>query len=307
MKGFVAVTDADWIAHLRSTKATEANFWQPRPTRIAMPEWTPWIFKVRRTNLVAGCAFFSYWTIMPLSIAWETFGEANGVVSYGDMLRRVGGLRREMPTDDNVGCVVLSNVVILDRPDWIPAPADWHPNIVRGASYDLAVGEGARVWDQLRSALLAQTQPGLQLSVPGASALQVVSARRGQGAFRLMVMDAYARRCAISGERTLPVLEAAHIRPFAVQQLHEVRNGILMRSDIHRLYDRGLVTVAADLTFRVSRSIERDYSNGRIYYELDGKRFPYRKIARCNLTQLHSAGIAAKSSARKRKNRGPFS
>jgi hypothetical protein len=57
MKGFVAVTDADWIAHLRSTKATEANFWQPRPTRIAMPEWTPWIFKVRRTNLVAGYAF----------------------------------------------------------------------------------------------------------------------------------------------------------------------------------------------------------------------------------------------------------
>ena len=37
----------------------------------------------------------------------QTFGEANGVVSYGDMLRRVGGLRREMPTDDNVGGVGL--------------------------------------------------------------------------------------------------------------------------------------------------------------------------------------------------------
>jgi putative restriction endonuclease len=120
---------------------------------------------------------------MPLTIAWETFGEANGVISYGDMLRRVGGLRRETPADDNVGCVVLSNVMLLDRPDWIPAPADWHPNIVRGATYDLAVGEGARVWDQLRTALMAQTQLGLQLSVPGASALQVVSARRGQGAF----------------------------------------------------------------------------------------------------------------------------
>jgi predicted restriction endonuclease len=70
----------------------------------------------------------------------------------------------------------------------------------------------------------------------------------------------------------LPVLEAAHIRPFAVQQLYEVRNGILMRSDIHRLYDGGLVTVAPDLTFRVSRSIERDYSNGKIYYALDGKK-----------------------------------
>ncbi len=82
-------------------------------------------------------------------------------------------------------------------------------------------------------------------------------------------MDAYDRRCAVTGERTLPVLEAAHIRPFADCETHEVRNGILMRSDVHRLYDRGLVTVGPDLTFHVSRSIERDYANGKVYYALD--------------------------------------
>jgi putative restriction endonuclease len=86
-----------------------------------------------------------------------------------------------------------------------------------------------------------------------------------------MVMDAYERRCAITGERTLPVLEAAHIWPFAAEKKHEVRNGILMRSDIHRLYDRGLVTVKPDLSFHVSPSIARDYFNGKVYYELDGK------------------------------------
>jgi putative restriction endonuclease len=271
MKAFLAVTDPDWIDRLKSINATEANFWQPSPTRVAMPEWTPWIFKVRRTDLVAGYGFFSYWTIMPLSVAWETFGSANGVISYNDMIRRVGRLRREARTDDDVGCVVLSDVILLDRSDWISAPADWHRNVVRGAGYDLAIGEGARIWAQLQAVSTTHGKPGVILSVPGASALQLVSARRGQGAFRLMVIDAYERRCAISGERTLPVLEAAHIRPFADHQQHEVQNGILMRSDIHRLYDRGLVTVEPDLTFRVSRSIERDYSNGKIYYELDGK------------------------------------
>lgn len=39
--------------------------------------------------------------------------------------------------------------------------------------------------------------------------------RLGQGAFRVLVTDAYQRRCAISGEKTLPVLEAAHIRPYS--------------------------------------------------------------------------------------------
>jgi putative restriction endonuclease len=44
-----------------------------------------------------------------------------------------------------------------------------------------------------------------------------------------------------------------------------------MRSDLHKLYDAGLVTVEPNLTFRVSPAIDRDYSNGKIYYALDGK------------------------------------
>ena len=44
------------------------------------------------------------------------------------------------------------------------------------------------------------------------------AARLGHGAFRLLVTDAYQRRCAVTGERTLPVLDAAHIRPEVVQR-----------------------------------------------------------------------------------------
>jgi putative restriction endonuclease len=271
MNAFVAVTDSDWISRLAAAGAVEANFWQPRPTRVKQPKWTPWIFKVRKTDRVAGFGFFSYWTTMPLSIAWETFHEANGALSYSEMAKRVTGLRGAGNTDDTVGCVVLSNVTLLDRVDWLAAPKDWHPNIVRGSGYDLSSGEGLRIWTELQALAAPLKPPSPILAVPGGSAPQLIAARRGQGAFRLMVMDAYERRCAITGERTLPVLEAAHIRPFAEHQQHEVTNGILMRSDIHRLYDRGLVTVDADLTFRVSRSIERDYSNGKIYYALDGK------------------------------------
>lgn len=95
--------------------------------------------------------------------------------------------------------------------------------------------------------------------------------RLGQGALRLMVMDAYGRRCAVTGEKTLPALDAAHIRPFHSIESHDVRNGILMRSDIHRLFDQGYVTVTPDLRFQVSPRIRDQFPNGAIYYDLHGR------------------------------------
>jgi putative restriction endonuclease len=189
------------------------------------------------------------------------------------MRKRVGSLRRGSVDGDRVGCIVLSDTVILSPSEQIAAPRDWKPNIVRIAGYDMESGEGARIWNQLRALDIRAAQPAQSalVHVPGGYAEpKLVAARRGQGAFRFMVMDAYERRCAVTGERTLPVLEAAHIRPFAEHAAHEIQNGILMRSDVHRLYDLGLVTVEPNLQFRVSPSIERDYSNGKIYYALDG-------------------------------------
>src|SRR5690606_11461688 len=78
---------------------------------------------------------------------------------------------------------------------------------------------------------------------PRYGAEYLARARLGQGAFRVLVTDAYQKRCAISGERTLPVLQAAHIRPYAAAGPHRVSNGLLLRSDLHILFDRGYVTV----------------------------------------------------------------
>jgi putative restriction endonuclease len=42
----------------------------------------------------------------------------------------------------------------------------------------------------------------------------LIKPRLGQGAFRLTITDSYERRCAVTGEKTLPILDAAHIRAF---------------------------------------------------------------------------------------------
>jgi putative restriction endonuclease len=91
--------------------------------------------------------------------------------------------------------------------------------------------------------------------------------RLGQGAFRKLVLDAYGRQCAVSGEHTVPVLQASHIRPFADVLEHEVTNGLSLRSDIHTLFDRGYVTVSPDYEFKVSDRLRDDFANGEIYYQ----------------------------------------
>jgi putative restriction endonuclease len=97
-------------------------------------------------------------------------------------------------------------------------------------------------------------------------------ARLGQGAFRVLVTDAYARCCAITGERTLPALEAAHIQPFAKSGPNVTANGLLLRSDLHKLFDSGYLSITPSLSVEVSRKIKEEFENGRDYYALHGRK-----------------------------------
>jgi putative restriction endonuclease len=99
----------------------------------------------------------------------------------------------------------------------------------------------------------------------------------------------------VTHEHSLPVLEAAHIRPWAAGGVHEIPNGLPLRRDLHRLFDLGYVTIRPDLRFAVSRRLREDYANGRSYYELDGRVIapPDDPAARPNLELLawHEAEV----------------
>lgn len=94
--------------------------------------------------------------------------------------------------------------------------------------------------------------------------------RLGQGAFRVLVTDAYNRKCAISGEKTLPVLEAAHIKPYAESGPHFISNALLLRSDLHKLFDTGYLTITEEFKVEVSKRIKEEYQNGKEYYRFHG-------------------------------------
>lgn len=87
----------------------------------------------------------------------------------------------------------------------------------------------------------------------------------------MLVTDIYNRRCDIAQERTRPALEAAHIQPYGEGGEHGAHNGLLLRRDIHSLFDAGYLTVTPDLRFEVSRRIKEEFDNGRHYYALRGQ------------------------------------
>jgi hypothetical protein len=70
-----------------------------------------------------------------------------------------------------------------------------------------------------------------------------IKARRGQADFRNRLLNAYGRRCCISGCRVEALLEAAHIRPHAEIPNYDTRNGLLLRTDLHTLFDLHLLGV----------------------------------------------------------------
>jgi putative restriction endonuclease len=285
MRFFIGITDYDWFRYLASRpNIDEVNFWQPsgRVDFKALQPAEPFLFKLHSPrNFIVGGGFFAHWSPLPVSLAWEAFGEKNGAGSLHEMRSRLAKYRDvadDPRVDYSVGCILLEQPFFLDEADWIPAPADWSRNIVRGKGYDGRSGEGRRVWQQLEAAVGLSARATIPASPYEPQCVAepfgsptVVYPRLGQGTFRVLVTDLYERRCSVTGERTLPVLEAAHIRPFSDSGPHDPRNGLLLRSDLHTLFDRGYVTVTPELRFEVSGRIRDEFENGRDYYALHGR------------------------------------
>ncbi len=98
--------------------------------------------------------------------------------------------------------------------------------------------------------------------------LREIVQRRGQAEFRTQLLEAYERRCAVTGCDAVQALEAAHISPYRGQQSQHVTNGLLLRADIHTLFDLDLIGVRPDnLTVAVADSLlETSYA------DLDGQK-----------------------------------
>ncbi|MGQ0650246.1 MAG: HNH endonuclease [Gemmatimonadaceae bacterium] len=281
MSIYVYPTDVSWFRFLQArSPLDEVNFWQPGGTQ-AFTRLQPgelFLFRLKSPiNMIAGGGVFVRGLLFPLSEAWEAFGDKNGVASFDQLFAAIDGYRRKQANDTTqadtaIGCIMLQSPFFLHERDWIPVPPDYHSNLVQGKRFSLESDSGRALFQWASQRLRASAVRERALEVPGPTIGDpaLVQRRLGQGAFRVLVSDAYDRRCAVTGEKTLPVLEAAHIRPVSRGGEHRLDNGLLLRSDLHKLFDLGYVTVTTGGDFRVSSKLRETWLNGRVYYDLAG-------------------------------------
>jgi putative restriction endonuclease len=294
MKFWLGVTDTNWYHFLRDRNPEDVNFWQPsghHQNFKAIDKGAPFLFKLKSPyNAIGGVGFFSVQAFLPLSVAWDAFGERNGYASYTDFKKSIDQYRyksgNNLEPNPVIGCLALTNPVFFDDSDWIPAPENWSNSIVVGKGYDDNEEVGARLWDQVQIRLerknffksassSIQTQLTVNSGNDGSPRYReniLSRVRLGQGVFRVLITQAYQGQCAITGEHTLPVLEAAHIKPFSESGPNTVANGLLLRSDLHKLFDSGYITITPDYRMEVSTRLKDEFHNGKIYYEMAGRK-----------------------------------
>lgn len=283
MKAYVGVTDGEWSRFLADRpELSEVNFWRPssaREFRVLTPG-EPFFFKSHYPhNRVVGGGFYSGFSQLRVSEAWELFGEGNGTVDLGNMRARISRYRSQPMTaneDPVIGCVIVRDVRFFSAADAAAPPPDFASNIVQGKGYDLAVYPQADYFRNLIFRLLGH-EVQIDFSKPWHREGPVYGdprltpRRLGQQAFQAVVLHAYDHRCAITGSKIRPVLQAAHILPLSEGGEHRLDNGLLMRSDIHTLFDRGYLGVDLQYRLLVSSRLRAEFGNGEQFYRRAGQ------------------------------------
>jgi len=285
VRGFVGVTDNSWYRLLadRPDLLGEVNFWRPGGGGFqALRPGEPFFFKTHAPhNRVVGGGFFGGAARLPASEAWDLLGPANGAVSLRLMLDRIAYYRREpraSAEDPVIGCIFIRDVTFFPDDLTFDPPPDFSSNVVQGKAYDMGDERYSRYFGDLMQMVLGVaveldlTQPWHR-SGPVFGDPRLAPNRLGQQAFKAVVGDTYRWRCAITDAKIRPVLEAAHIRPVSPLYGGENRldNGLLLRSDVHRMFDLGYLSVDTRYRLRVSSRLRTEFGNGEAFYAKEGE------------------------------------
>jgi putative restriction endonuclease len=149
----------------------------------------------------------------------------NGAPDFQTMIDRIVRLRGDgdgagRTGNFQIGCIMVAAPVFFRQEEWVRPPEDWaRSGIQQGKTYALDSREGNRLFREC----IDRAQQGnhywnverIEEAPARYGAPVEVKPRLGQGLFRLAVRDAYRGACAVTGEHSGPVLEAAHIVPYA--------------------------------------------------------------------------------------------
>ncbi|MGI5950367.1 MAG: HNH endonuclease [Brooklawnia sp.] len=291
MKAAVAPTDERWAEFLAEhTHLTEANFWRPTPSGQfkVVQSGEPFLFKTKAKksgrifrrwlpNQIVGGGFYQGYEVFSIGEAWTLFGKGNGVASLDELIGRIAQFRSDhVDANSQIGCILLRNIFFMPPHRALRQPDDFASNLTGPKGYDLST-TGRHV-DLMFDTMLREAEirwgdhhrPPLEGAGPVEFRERLTSVRLGQQAFKGRVLTSYGRRCAITGNHIVPTLEAAHIRPVTKGGEHRLDNGLLLRSDVHTLFDQGFLGINERFELQVSPLLRENWGNGKEFYEMAG-------------------------------------
>ena len=176
---------------------------------------------------------------------------------------------------------------------------------MQGKSYDLAQAPDLAYFEPLMARLLGHevdidmNEPW-HLPGPVYGDPRLTPQRLGQQAFQATVLHAYHRRCAITGAKIRPILQAAHIRPLPSGGEHRLDNGLLLRSDVHTLYDRGYLGVDPITAFSSARGCATSSAMASSSTPRQENRSPSPNEGQTDPAENSSNGTSTRSTRRRR-------
>ena len=223
----VGVTNNSWFNSVsQQPNLPEVNFWSGSTNKIrAIRQGEFFLFKLRSpNNVIAGGGIYSHSLALPVRKAWEVLGKANGAESLMDLCR----LLQISDANRMIGCHILVQPFFLPEAMRF-VPPGWKSSIQKYRAYSTDEIDGQEIWERINQGFKTKGAVFGGDIIEPRTRPAIIQARLGQGSFRSHVIHSYMKRCSMTGERTLPVLEAAHIKPFSKDGEHKITNGLLLR------------------------------------------------------------------------------
>ncbi|MCR8982760.1 HNH endonuclease [Brevibacillus laterosporus] len=269
----IAPTDLKWFDVLKSELLPmEINFWTPTPWNIRRLREGDQLYFLLKSPIrkIGGYGFYKDYQNLTPKEAWKKFGKGNGVLNYTELISRCNkyigknSARKSLNNNSTIGCIILTNPVFLDEAEYFKPEEiglEFPKQVVKLKYFDDTTIEKQPVYRNKESvfSIIKEEKSNYFLSKS--------KERIGQSRFRQNVMKAYGYKCAVTGETCSEVLQAAHIQPYINENSNHIQNGIVLRADIHRLFDSGMITINREHIVTVSSLlINSDY------FKLNGKK-----------------------------------
>jgi putative restriction endonuclease len=254
----ISPTDNSWFEFLKANEYNSyINFWTPTPWNIRkLKQGDRWYFLLKSPiRKIGGFGEFHEYKNLTANNAWQEFGQRNGrsekdqfvssIQSYIDKNSKNYG---NIPIDINtyeIGCIVLNNCEFWDEEKFQTLEEqelDFSDQIVKYKYFETDTPfTNTNTYDSFT--VLNESREEYRRSV---------NQRKGQGEFKGKILKAYCNACCISGETCPELLEAAHLQSYLSENSNHVQNGILLRVDLHRLFDCGLLYIDEDYIIHIS-------------------------------------------------------